>query len=776
MIEKDIYSSLTAPQLAAVQHVDGPLLMLAGPGSGKTRAVTHRIAHLIAQGIPPQQILALTFTNKAADEMRARLQLLAPHRPVWMGTFHRFCARLLRRYASLAGLQENYSIYDTDDSGKTLKRTLAEAEVDLTWTRPERIANAISWAKNELITPDRYQPKAGDPLGKVVSEVYPAYQQALLASNAVDFDDLLLHVAVMLRENPELRSTLDERYRYIMVDEYQDTNFAQYAIVRALSIDYPNLAVTGDPDQSIYGWRGASLRNILDFEKDFDNVAVVRLEQNYRSTKAILRVAHELISHNTQRKEKDLFTDNPEGEPVALVEYPTHRDEAAQIAHQIAHDITHKGLRPRDVAVFYRVNALSRTVEQAMVEAGVPFQIVNGHAFYQRKEIKDVLAYLQLLNNPQDDGALLRVINTPPRGIGKTTLNHLAEHARRHGLTRLEAARECGLIESIKARSRTAIKKFVELIDRLISQAAEPVEAILGHVLTESGYQDALKGSPLEEDQERLANIEELLTAAREFDAQHEGGLEAYLEQASLVADTDAFETEVDKVTLMTLHAAKGLEFAHVYLIALEEGLLPHERSRDSPSGMEEERRLLFVGITRAQERLQISYAMNRNFRGTQWPTVPSSFLMELPRGELKRTESARPRYNEFSQEPEYAEEAWVEESIDYAEEHVDEYVQEDPEEQAEREKKPSQDRPKINLNSFLMTGADLLEQQKKRAENALRFKPGMLVEHAEHGLGVIVALSGGDRNRVATIEFEDEDKQRKFRLSHTDLTLAPKK
>src|SRR6188768_71877 len=429
----DIFESLTEAQLAAVMHVDGPLLILAGPGSGKTRVVTHRVAHLLHQGISGKQILALTFTNKAADEMKARLARLVPLPTVWMGTFHRFCARLLRIHGSLVGLSENYSIYDMDDSRRMMAEAILDEGVDLSHTTPEAISHAISWAKNNLMGPEEYVPRRGHVVGGIVQRVYPAYQRRLLAANAVDFDDLLLHVAKLLKENPEVRRRLDERYRYILVDEYQDTNLAQYAIVRALSIDHPNLAVTGDPDQSIYGWRGANLSNILEFEKDFPSVKVVRLEQNYRSTKAILRVADELIRHNVRRKQKDLFTDNAEGQPVRLTAYPTQRDEADDIAARIALGIRKANRRPRDFAIFYRTNALSRQLEHALRDHVIPYQIVNGLEFYQRKEIKDVLAYLHLVNNPRSDVAFLRIINVPARKIGKASVGRLSDYARMKG-------------------------------------------------------------------------------------------------------------------------------------------------------------------------------------------------------------------------------------------------------------------------------------------------------------------------------------------------------
>lgn len=768
----DLYRSLTPAQLAAVTHVDGPLLILAGPGSGKTRVVTHRIAHLLNQGIYPHQILALTFTNKAAAEMQSRLASLAPGQPVWMGTFHRFCARTLRMHAALVGLAENYSIYDMEDSRKMLISALDEEGIDLTHTSPDAVHHAISWAKNNLITAENYTPTRGHQIGRIVERVYPRYQQALLRANAVDFDDLLLHVATLLRENPEVRAKLDERYQYIMVDEYQDTNLAQYAIVRALSVNYPNLAVTGDPDQSIYGWRGANLSNILEFEKDFPEVKVVRLEQNYRSTKAILRVADQLIEHNVKRKQKGLFTDNPEGDRVRLYAYPTQRDEAEHIAAQIAHEIREGRRRPRDFAIFYRVNALSRQLEHSLREQVIPYQIVNGLEFYQRKEIKDVLAYLHLLNNPRSDVALLRIINTPTRGIGKTSIQKLQEHARRRQLPMLDAAREAGLIAGLNKKSALAIAKFVAMYDRLGEAAFAPIEEIVGKVLTETGYREVLQNSEAEEDQERLANLEELLTAAREFDIRNpgEGHLEQFLEESSLVADTDAWEAETDKVTLMTLHAAKGLEFPSVFIVACEQGLLPHERSlRDhDPDKLEEERRLLFVGITRAMERLQLSYAQYRTFRGQSAPTVPSSFLMELPRHEMELSDSVESRRTTPDwDEPEGSTDfdfGANEDDASQLPEHDDDFCQVD-------EPRPKKSRDKI-LTSGLLTAADLLAQQdsprRKIPVNAYRH--GMTVSHPEHGLGTITALSGEGPKRTATVHFFGDGQERKFRLIFANL------
>jgi len=762
-------ASLTPAQREAVEHLDGPLLILAGPGSGKTRVVTHRVANLLRHGVPARQILALTFTNKAAAEMRARVEAIAPGEPVWMSTFHRFCARLLRQYAPQVGLNENFTIYDTADSRLVLKRTLAELEIDANLYSPDRLAHAISWAKNNLITAADYQPRPGNPLGSVVAKVYPAYQARLLASSGVDFDDLLLHVATLLRENAETRATLDACFRYILVDEYQDTNLAQYTIVRALSIDEPNLAVTGDPDQSIYGWRGANLSNILDFEHDYPNVHVVKLEQNYRSTKRILRVADHLIAYNRRRKQKSLYTDNEEGQSVRLVNYVTQRDEAESIAAYIADEIRAGRRRPRDFAIFYRVNALSRSIEFALRELGVPYQMVNGLEFYQRREIKDVLAYLHLINNPRDDVSLLRVINNPPRQIGKSTLSKLAEHAIQHDLSLLDAARQCGLIESLNKKAAVAVAKFVSLYDRLSLLANAPVEEIMGHVLDESGYQQFLADSENPDDLDRLANIQELLTAGRQFDELHfgDGALESFLEEASLVNDTDAWEAENDRATMMTLHAAKGLEFPVVFIVALEDGLLPHERSRNDPEQLEEERRLLFVGITRAREELQLSLATNREFRGVRRRTVPSQFLMELPRGEMEVL--GPPSAARYVDDPYADEHAHASGDSDLPWE-ADEGVDFVPDEPAEPPRAPSRTSP-----GPLSTAAELHQAQiaPPARMSPEAFHQGMLVRHPEYGLGKIVALSGSSSRRTATVAFASDAGERKFILGRCDLRPA---
>lgn len=752
-----LLDSLTPAQREATQHLEGPLLILAGPGSGKTRVVTHRIAYLLHQGIPAGNVLALTFTNKAADEMRQRLEWLAPNEPVWVSTFHRFCAHLLRGYAPLVGLEENFTIYDAKDSRRVLRQAIEDVRLDLVSYTPEKVASAIRWAKNNLISANDYDGTRGGPISRVVMAIYPQYQARLLASSAVDFDDLLLYTEKLLRENPELRAVLDERHRYILVDEYQDTNLVQYGILRGLSVDHPNLAVTGDPDQSIYGWRGANLNNILQFEQHFRPVHTVRLEQNYRSTKQILCVADRLIAHNTQRKKKCLYTDNEEGIPVRLATYATQHDEATGISGIIAEQLRLKKWRPKDVAIFYRVNALSRSLEFAFHEQGIPYQLIRGLEFYQRKEIKNVLSYAQLVNNPRDDIAFLRVVNSPLRGIGAKTIAYLNEHATRSSLSMLAAAREHGTIESIHKRAEAKLAKFLAVIDRITEVAGSAVEEILGTILTETGVADALKSSGTEDDLNRLANLEELLTAARQFDEQFatvsqqvtseqvqtlgRSPLDVFLEQACLVNDTDDWEEQSDKVTLMSLHAAKGLEFPVVFLVAVEEGLLPHERCRHAPGSLEEERRLLFVGITRAAKYLQLSHTLYREFRGQRRMTVPSQFLMELPR---QKMELVGP--------------SWLEQEADMK--------------QPDTVVEPPLAFPVKPIG--VTTAAELVGSPPSPVVSVSPdvFAHGMTVTHPDYGLGKILAISGGGAHRKATVAFVTAG-QRKFVLASSPLRPA---
>ncbi len=636
----DLLHDLTPAQQQAVTHIDGPLLVIAGPGSGKTRVITRRILHLLQSGIKPWNILAITFTNKAAAEMRRRVLDLAPHSKVLICTFHSLGARLLRQYADQLGLDRNFTIYDQDDRANLVKTCLALANVDDARYTPEKIQSAISRAKNELKSPDEFANEADDFFRQTVARVYPIYQRRLLESAALDFDDLLYWVARMLRTMPDIRAELDERFRYILVDEYQDTNFAQYVIVRHLAKDHPHLCVVGDPDQSIYRWRGSDIRNILDFERDFPQAKVITLDRNYRSTQMILKAADHLISHNRKRKPRHLVTDNAAGAPVRLTRYTAGLDEAFGVARQIKQLVDQGHCHFRDVAIFLRMNALSRVFETAMIKHRVPYQIVRGLAFFERKENKDIVAYLRLILNPKDDLSFLRVVNAPPRGIGKTSMEYLKEYAAPRELTLMEAASQVSKILEIKGKAAKGLAEFAKMMNDFRQFIDSPADVILREVLDRTGYRAMLRDSQDQEDQERLANIEELITAAHEFAAEEgTNSLAAFLEHVTLVSDADGYDDQQNRVSIMTLHAAKGLEFPVVFLPTLEQGILPHERSQKDHEELEEERRLTFVGMTRAKEQLYLSHASMREFRGTTLYAIPSPFLNELPKDCLEKVE-----------------------------------------------------------------------------------------------------------------------------------------
>jgi DNA helicase-2/ATP-dependent DNA helicase PcrA len=743
-------ADLTPSQWTAVDRVSGPLLVLAGPGSGKTRVITRRIARMVDRGIDARRILAITFTNKAAKEMASRVAELLPGRHVWVSTFHRFCARLLRERAAAVGLSPNFSIYDTADQLQVIRQVLHRLDLDMVHYPPARIAARISRAKNDGQSAEQYiqafDQSVGDHIQGVVAKVFPVYQQGLLESNAVDFDDLLLHVATLLCENPELRSQLDERFQYVLVDEYQDTNLAQYRILAALSQDHANLCVTGDPDQSIYGWRGAQIDNILRFETDFPKAAVVRLEENFRSTKQIVRAASTLIAFNTLRKEKALVTENDEGEAVELLTYRDAGDEAEQIAHRIRQLAESGGGAFADVAVVYRVNALSREIEIALARHGIPYQLAAGVAFYDRTEIKDMLAYLRVLNNPDDRNALLRIVNKPARGIGKRTLSRLSEWADTNGSSLRDALTRAGDHPDLSKRAKKALAGFVQLMRALDEAATGSVEQLLGTIIERTSYTADWLGSELEQDRQRLANIHELVSAASQYDLASggEGTLEEFLEETSLVNEIDNVDETAGRVTLMTLHAAKGLEFSVVFVVAVEQDLIPHERAlrTEDLRELEEERRLLFVGMTRAQERLYLTRARVRQVRGRAMPTIPSSFLSEL-----------KP-------------------VITYQEEDSEEGESQLPAQSVGERTVETGERPAAAAvdASLVMTAADLLNGTRKTAEIPTGFAAGMTVRHPRYGLGTIISVSGMSRNQTLTVEFHGDGKQKTFVASKSPL------
>jgi DNA helicase-2/ATP-dependent DNA helicase PcrA len=651
MASPDLLADLTDAQREAVTHFEGPLLILAAAGSGKTRVITRRVAWLLSQGVRPGGILAITFTNKAAGEMQDRIWQLVPeservdkkgirippHRFLRVSTFHSFGASLLRQYGERFGLDRNFTIYDQSDRARMVKVAIEDAQLDATRFTPEAVNAAISKAKNQLLSPEKYAQTANDFYGLTVARVYPVYEKRMRDANALDFDDLLYWPAMALKNDPELRAELDARFRHVLIDEYQDTNQAQYAIARGLSVDQRNLCVVGDPDQSIYKFRGSDIRNILDFERDFPDARVLTLSMNYRSTKAILHAAATLIAHNRQRKPKDLVTDNPAGDPVTLLTFETGLDEAEGVVKRIRDAVAAGKHSYRDVAIFMRINALSRGLEAAFIKERIPYQIVKGLAFFERKENRDVLAYLRLLVNPRDDLSFLRAVNEPARGIGKTSLEHLRNYAAPREMSLLAAAREVGKIPAIKGKAVAGLRDFTALMADLSALREAAPDEVIRQVLDKSGYRKMLMDSTDPDDQERLANIEELITAAKQFAADDGARTIAdFLENITLASDLDGWDEKQDCVSVMTMHAAKGLEFPVVYMIALEQGLLPHERSLGNEEELEEERRLAFVGMTRAKRELYLCHARLREFRGQTLYAVPSMFLDELPADAVK--------------------------------------------------------------------------------------------------------------------------------------------
>ena len=786
--------ALNESQRQAATHVAGPLLVLAGPGSGKTRVVTHRIAHLISQGVPARQIVALSFTNKAANEMRRRVAQLVGPQPVEMSTFHRFAARLLRAHARLAGLTSDYSILDSSDAISLLKRAAKKLCLALSHTPIDRLAGIISRAKNDCLTPDSFEPRWGRPADEVAKKLWPVYQEMLLATNAVDFDDLLVHVASLLADNPDLRSMLDAKHRWILVDEYQDTNAVQYSILRGLAIDHPNLAVTGDPDQAIYGWRGASIRNILEFQRDYPTAAVVTLEYNYRSTANILGTADRLIANNTRRMPKRFITAAKPGEPVRIVLDATSHDEADRIADEIAHALSTGKRSPRDFAILFRTNALSRSLEVGLRSRAVPYQLVRGLEFFKRREIRDIVAWLRLLKNPRDDEALLRVVNVPPRGIGKQSLDHLASWADGRHASRLEAATQAGIIPAISKRAAGAFAAFSRL-HRELSQCARAetgVAPLLEAVLDQTGYRRMLEEEENEEGDDRLANIEELLTAALQHDESYAAGggadattgepraaeddsLGSFLETTALVSDTDAWDATTERVSLMTFHAAKGLEFPVVYLVAMEDGILPHERSLDQPEQLEEERRLLFVGITRGMQEVHASCAHMRDYRGTRRISAPSLFLTEMTGTETVLTGAMAPGSGTqpmgcaldgdgyFNNEDPYADSDATPPPMPSALPRPDGLVLElDGTEVAAEQPRPRKDR-----TLAFETARDLANRLAMQSRAPQPFEKGQRVRHALYGVGLITRLSGSGPRCVGTVAFEDPIGTRTFMLLH---------
>ena len=631
-----LLTGLNKEQQQAVQHTEGPLLILAGAGSGKTKVLTVRIAHLLAQGVNPYEILAITFTNKAAKEMKSRVEGLVGDvaNRIWLSTFHSFCAKFLRfEIDSFLGYNSNFTIYDTSDSQAVIKAALKALNLDDKYYPVGAMIAAISDAKNKLLFASDFRKQARDFYQQKVADVYEYYERELRKNNALDFDDLLLVAVKLLQSNATVLDKYSHRFRYVMIDEYQDTNHAQYLLAKLLASHWNNIAVVGDADQSIYAWRGADIQNILDFEKDYPNCTSIKLEQNYRSTKIILDAANAVIDNNEGRPEKNLWTDKIEGAKIQHFTAQSEHEEAAFIGDTIAkkHDI--HDVPYGDMAILYRTNAQSRVLEEALIKRALPYTMVGGTKFYDRKEIKDVLAYLRVLYNPFDDLSLLRIINVPKRSIGATTVAKLQDYAREKGTSLFMTLTQLHLIDSIKGKTKEKLEEFGILIFTLVSEMEDKtVLDILESILDRTGYLAQLEESTDPQDQARAENIGELLSVAKDFqDTNPSGTVEDFLEQVALVNDVDSFEQEEAKVTLMTLHAAKGLEFPIVFLCGLEEGLFPHSRTLMNPEEIEEERRLAYVGITRAEKELYISNATTRTVFGRTSSYLPSRFIDEIP-------------------------------------------------------------------------------------------------------------------------------------------------
>jgi DNA helicase-2/ATP-dependent DNA helicase PcrA len=624
-------ADLNEAQREAVLTTEGPLLVVAGAGSGKTRVLTYRVAHLIrACGVKPSEILAITFTNKAAGEMRERLERMlgATARAIWILTFHAACGRMLRREAERLGYRSTFTIYDDQDQVRLVKACLEELGKDPKRFSPRGIHAQISRAKNELVTPEEYSQRVASFWDQTVAEAYELYQRRLHASNAVDFDDLLMLTVQVFERFPEALESWRTAFRYVLVDEYQDTNHAQYRLLQLLGGEHGNVCVVGDPDQSIYAFRGADIRNIMEFERDFPGTQVIALEQNYRSTNNVLRAANSLIEQNRERKPKRLFSELGEGDPVRVVEVEDEHAEARFVAAEIASAIG-AGRSASEIAVFYRTNAQSRVLEDVLVRQDVPYQVIGGPRFYERAEIRDATAYLSVLVNPRDATSLLRIANRPRRGIGDTSLQRLVTHAENTGRTLFQAMADPEAAGVTPASCR-AIRSFHATMESLMALAHDlPIDELLERLLDKTGTLDALEAERTIEARGRIENLQELVGVAREHRlADPESTLDGFLQEISLVSDQDAISDDHGLVTLMTLHNAKGLEFPVVFVIGMEEGIFPHSRSIEE-QGVEEERRLCYVGMTRAMERLTLTHTMSRTLYGRREHNLASRFLEE---------------------------------------------------------------------------------------------------------------------------------------------------
>ena len=734
LADDTLLSGLNPSQREAVLHFEGPLLVLAGAGSGKTRVLTSRVARLIGhQGVDPKHILAVTFTNKAAGEMRERIARILGETPagMWAGTFHAIGARILRSAPHIVGRDRGFTIYDEDDQLNVVKRVMERRSISSKQFTPRAVHAAISSAKNALVSPAEYAKLASDLFTKAAAQVYDDLEAAFRAANAVDFDDLLVLPVRMLRESPAFHAELRARFQFILVDEYQDTNHAQYQLVKMLGTEHQNVCVVGDDDQSIYGWRGADIRNILDFEKDFPRATVVRLEENYRSTPGILRVANAVISANTERRGKTLRPTRAEGEVVSVAGALDDRDEADFVVDEIiARRQSNAGMQLRDAAILYRTNSQSRPMEDALRKQALPYRLIGAVRFYDRREIRDLMSYLKLIGNPNDDEAFRRAVSVPRRGLGDTTIELLSERARAAGVPMLIAATRVDLHDGIRAAARTSLGDFASVILNFRERArTDSVDAILRDLIDAIRYVEHLRAEG-PEGEERIENVRELVTGAAEAVIE-EGGevglspLEHFLQRASLVADLDKLDPHADAITLMTVHNAKGLEFPVVFVTGLEDGLFPLARAFDDPKMLEEERRLFYVAVTRAEEKLYLTHARSRRRNGETMPSIPSSFLATLPPPlvETKATMRLRATGRTVLPQP------------------------------------PSLRRPGSPLGTWRKEPQDM---DIEASQDSPRYVKGERVKHARFGGGVITELGGTGKDTKVTVDFDDETIGRK--------------
>ncbi len=734
------YDTLNEPQREAVYHTEGPLLILAGAGSGKTRVLTHRIAYLIEEcGVNPWNILAITFTNKAAGEMRQRVDTLVGFgsESVWVSTFHSMCVRILRRYIDRLGYDSSFTIYDTDDQKTLMKEVCRKADIDTKKYKERFFLSAISSAKNEMILPEEFELNAGGDFVQLkVAKVYREYEAQLRANNALDFDDLLVKTVQLLQTQPDVLENYQERFRYIMVDEYQDTNTVQFKLVSLLAGKYRNLCVVGDDDQSIYKFRGANIRNILDFEKEYTDAKVVRLEQNYRSTGNILDAANSVIRNNKGRKDKTLWTASGEGDKICLRQFDTANDEADFIAEDIKQEVSN-GAAYNDNAILYRTNAQSRLLEEKFIAMSIPYKIIGGINFYARREIKDILAYLKTIDNGQDDLAVRRIINVPKRGIGLTTINRIQESADARGIGFYEALMAPELIPGA-GRSAAKLDSFAAMIEYFKGQAQrESLTDLLNEILDMTGYIQNLEAEDEIDAESRIQNIDELLNKAAAYeedceDRDEKATLSGFLEEVALVADIDSLEEDQDYVVLMTLHSAKGLEFPHVYLSGMEEGLFPGYMTitSDDPEELEEERRLCYVGITRAEQKLTLTSARSRMVRGEVQYNRMSRFVGEIPE---KLLETGR---NTYSGE-------------------------------APRRPAATGGYPSGKVYSGKTSFSDLRKGSRLTAEKTdkLSYDTGDRVRHVKFGEGTVLDIRDGGRDFEVTVEFDTSGVRKMFAM-----------